>query len=154
MSTVTNTPEEMRPPEPPGFRTWVRKNLFNSWFNSLLTIVSLVLIYLVVSGLIRWIFTQADWEPVLKFPFLYLVGSYPRDQLWRVGLLLVIYSMMIGLSWRKWSGIMRVLTLNLCRFLCGPGFLASSNSNTRPVDASGTAGKFGDYRTGISNWRE
>ena len=116
MSTVTKTQEEMRPPEPPGFRTWVRKNLFNSWFNSLLTIISLVLIYLVVSGLIRWIFTQANWEPVLKNPFLYLVGSYPRDQLWRVGLLLVIYSLMVGMSWRKWSGIMRVLTLTYAGF--------------------------------------
>lgn len=103
--------EEMRPPEPPGFRTWVRKNLFNNWFNSLLTIFSLVLIYIVVSGLIRWIFTTADWEPVLNFPFLYLVGQYPRDQLWRIGLLLAIYSLMIGMSWRKWSGVMRVLAL-------------------------------------------
>lgn len=117
MSTVINTQEEMKPPEPPGLRTWIRKNLFNSWFNGLLTIVSLVLIYLVISGLVRWIFTQADWEPVLKFPFLYLVGQYPRDQLWRVGLLLAIYSFMLGMSWRKWSNIMRVLTLTFAGFL-------------------------------------
>jgi len=116
MSNVINTQEEMRPPEPPGLKTWVRKNLFNSWFNSLLTIISLVLIYLVISGLVRWIITQADWEPVLKFPFLYLVGQYPRDQLWRVGLLLAIYSLMVGMSWRKWSGIMRVLTLTYAGF--------------------------------------
>jgi len=116
MSTVINTQEEMRPPEPPGFKTWVRKNLFNSWLNSLLTIISLVLIYLVISGLVRWILTQADWEPVLKFPFLYLVGQYPRDQLWRVGLLLAIYSLMVGMSWRKWSGIMRVLSLTYAGF--------------------------------------
>ena len=88
MSTVISTQEEMKPPEPPGLRTWIRKNLFNSWFNGLLTIASLVLIYLVISGLVRWIFTQADWEPVLQFPFLYLIGQYPRDQMWRVGLLL------------------------------------------------------------------
>jgi len=116
VSNVTNSLEDIRPPEPPGLKTWVRKNLFNSWFNSLLTIISLVLIYLVISGLIRWIFTQADWEAVLKFPFLYLVGQYPRDQLWRVGLLLAIYSLMIGMSWRKWSGIMRVLALTYAGF--------------------------------------
>jgi general L-amino acid transport system permease protein len=116
VSNVTNSPEDIRPPEPPGLNTWIRKNLFNSWFNSLLTIISLVLIYLVISGLIRWIFTQADWEAVLKFPILYLVGQYPRDQLWRVGLLLAIYSLMIGMSWRKWSGIMRVLALTYAGF--------------------------------------
>lgn len=116
VSDVTNSTEDIRPPEPPGLITWIRKNLFNSWFNSLLTVVSLALIYLVVSGLLRWIFTQADWEPVLKFPFLYLVGQYPRDQLWRVGLLFAIYSLMVGMSWRKWSGMMRVLTLTYAGF--------------------------------------
>jgi general L-amino acid transport system permease protein len=116
VSDVTNSTEDIRPPEPPGLITWIRKNLFNNWFNSLLTVVSLALIYLVVSGLLRWIFTQADWEPVLKFPFLYLVGQYPRDQLWRVGLLFAIYSLMVGMSWRKWSGMMRVLTLTYSGF--------------------------------------
>ncbi|MFC1923364.1 amino acid ABC transporter permease [Chloroflexota bacterium] len=113
---MSKSPETLLPPEPPGLKTWIRKNLFNSWFNSLLTIISLGLIFLVVYGLLRWIFTQANWEPVLKFPFLYLVGSYPRDQLWRVGLLLAIYSLMIGMSWRKWSGIMRVLALTYAGF--------------------------------------
>ena len=116
VSNVTNSPEDIRPPEPPGLITWVRKNLFNSWFNGVLTIISLVLIYLVVSGLLRWIITQANWEPVLKFPFLYLVGQYPRDQLWRVGLLLAIYSLMIGMSWRMWSGVMRILALTYAGF--------------------------------------
>ena len=116
MTTSINTTKEIKPPEPPGFRTWVRQNLFNNWFNGLLTIVSLVLIYFVVSGLFRWIFTQADWEPVLNFPFLYLVGQYPRDQLWRLGLLLASYSLLIGMSWRKWSNIMRVLTLTYAGF--------------------------------------
>jgi general L-amino acid transport system permease protein len=97
--------------------TWVRKNLFNSWFNGLLTIVSLVLIYLVVGGLIRWIFTQANWEPVLKFPLLYMVGQFPRDLLWRIGLMLVMYSLLLGMSWRKWSGILGVLGLTYAGFL-------------------------------------
>jgi general L-amino acid transport system permease protein len=116
VSDLTNSQEDMRPPEPPGLITWVRKNLFNSWFNGVLTIISLVLIYLVVSGLLRWIITQANWEPVLKFPFLYLVGQYPRDQLWRVGLLLAVYSLMIGMSWRMWSGVMRILALTYAGF--------------------------------------
>lgn len=111
MSTAPKVQEAVRPPEPPGFLTWVRKNLFNNWFNSLLTIVSLVLIFLVVSGLIRWIFTQANWEPVLKFPLLYLVGQYPREQLWRIGLMMAGYSLLLGMSWRMWSGVMRVLVL-------------------------------------------
>jgi general L-amino acid transport system permease protein len=116
MTTMTESPKIMRPPEPPGFKTWVRKNLFNSWFNSLLTIVLGVLIVWSIFSLLRWIFTTANWEPVLKFPFLYLVGQYPREQLWRVGLVLSIYSLLIGMSWRKWSGVMRVLALTYAGF--------------------------------------
>ena len=116
MTTAVNNPEEMRPPEPPGLKTWIRKNLFHGWFNSLLTIISLALIIVVVIGLFRWIFFVADWEPVLNFPLIYLVGQYPREQLWRVGLMFAIYSLMMGLSWRKWSGIMRVLTLTYAGF--------------------------------------
>ncbi len=134
MATVINAQEEMRPPEPPGLKTWVRKNLFNSWFNSLLTIISLVLIYLVVSGLLRWIITQADWEPVRNFPFLYLVGSYPRDQLWRVGLLLAIYSLMVGMSWRKWSGIMRVLALTYAGFFVVLAFWPNPEPPIPPIE--------------------
>jgi general L-amino acid transport system permease protein len=64
----------MLPPEPPGLRTWIRKNLFNSWFNSLLTVVMSVFIVWFMVAILRWIFIYADWEPVLKFPILYMVG--------------------------------------------------------------------------------
>ncbi len=117
MATLVDSQEIIRPPEPPGMRTWVRKNLFNNWFNSLLTIVLVVLIVWVIYSLLRWVFTTADWEPVLKFPILYLVGQYPRSELWRIGLLIAIYSLLIGMSWRKWSGVMRVLALTYAGFL-------------------------------------
>lgn len=117
MTTASEAQRNLGPPEPPGFLTWARKNLFNSWLNGLLTIGSLVLIYLVISGLIRWIFTIADWEPVLNFPLLYMVGQYPRQQLWRIGLILVMYSLLLGMSWRKWSGIMGALGFTYGGFL-------------------------------------
>jgi general L-amino acid transport system permease protein len=116
VSDVSSPSQNMKPPEPPGLITWIRKNLFNNWFNSLLTLVSLALIYFVISGLIRWIFTQADWTPVLENPFLFLVGSYPREQLWRIGILFAMYSLMLGMSWRMWSNIMRILTLTYAGF--------------------------------------
>jgi len=112
----------MRPPEPPGFRTWIKKNLFNNWFNSILTIVLVAFIGWGIYTLIRWIFISADWEPVLKYPILYLVGQYPREFLWRVGLVISIYSLLIGMSWRKWSGIMGVLGLTFAGFIVALGF--------------------------------
>jgi general L-amino acid transport system permease protein len=117
VSTLTDSQKVLRPPEPPGMRTWARKNLFNSWFNSLLTIVSLVLIVGIIYGLLRWVITIADWEPVLNYPILYLVGQYPRDLIWRIGLVITVYSLLVGMSWRQWSGVMRVLALTYAGFL-------------------------------------
>lgn len=117
MATLTESKEVIRPPEPPGLRTWMRNNLFNSWFNGILTILLLGLIVWVIYAMIRWIFTIADWEPVLNFPILYLAGQYPREQLWRLGVVITVYALLIGMSWRKWSGIMRVLALTYAGFL-------------------------------------
>jgi general L-amino acid transport system permease protein len=117
MATLAESKEVMRPPEPPGMRTWVRKNLFNSWFNGILTIVLLGLIVWVIYSIVIWVRYSANWEPVLKFPILYLVGQYPRGELWRLGLVITGYSFLIGVSWRKWSGIMRVLAFTYAGFL-------------------------------------
>lgn len=117
MSSLPAAIEEIKPPEPPGLVTWMRHNLFSTWYNALLTIISASLIALVAVNLIRWIFVQADWTPVTESPLLYLVGQYPRDQLWRIGLMLVLMSLLFGASWRKWSGVMRIFAFTYALFL-------------------------------------
>jgi general L-amino acid transport system permease protein len=93
--------------------TWSRKNLFNTWYNSLLTLVTIWLVYKILSGLIPWILTKADWSPVTTSPILYLVGQYPAADLWRVGLGLVIVSFLFGMSWGTWGGVIRTFALAL-----------------------------------------
>jgi len=85
----------------------MRRNLFNSWFNSLLTLLALGSIYFIGRAILEWVFVAADWRPVTDNPILYLVGQYPRDQLWRVGVSLLLVSFLTGMSWGKWRGIMR-----------------------------------------------
>jgi general L-amino acid transport system permease protein len=85
----------------------MRRNLFNSWFNSLLTLLALGSIYFIGRAVFEWVFVAADWRPVTDNPILYLVGQYPRDQLWRVGVSLLLVSFLTGMSWGKWRGIMR-----------------------------------------------
>jgi general L-amino acid transport system permease protein len=116
MTTTTSTPlkspdEVMLPPQPPGPLAWVQNNLFNNWYNSLLTIVSLGIIYWAASASIRWVVTEADWRPVLYHPMLYLVGQYPRAQLWRIGIGLLLSSFLFGMSMRHWGSVMRLVTL-------------------------------------------
>lgn len=92
---------------------WVRRNLFNNWFNSALTLLSLGLVYFVGRAVLEWAFLSADWRPVTHNPILYLVGQYPRDQLWRIGASLLLVSFLTGMSWGKWRGIMRSFALLL-----------------------------------------
>jgi general L-amino acid transport system permease protein len=85
----------------------LRENLFDSAVNALITIFSLVLIILAVRGIAIWVFETADWRPVTISPLLYLVGQYPREELWRIGTSLLLVSFLFGLSWGVWQGVMR-----------------------------------------------
>jgi general L-amino acid transport system permease protein len=87
----------------------MRNNLFSNLLNSLLTIVSLAIILWALNGVIRWVFFTADWTPVVNHPLLYLVGQYPRESLWRLGLTLAIVSFLLGVSWGVWGGVMRTM---------------------------------------------
>jgi general L-amino acid transport system permease protein len=109
---TTTAPEIITPPQPPGPLAWLRKNLFSTWYSSLLTILLLVLIYWALSAILRWVFVNADWTPVVRHPLLYFIGQYPREQIWRVWLNMGIAGLLFGMSWRLWSGVMRVMALS------------------------------------------
>ncbi|HAC65087.1 MAG TPA: amino acid ABC transporter permease, partial [Cyanothece sp. UBA12306] len=79
--------------------TWVKKNLFSTWYNSILTVVSIFFLYWVASGLINWTFTQAQWGVIGANLQLFFVGRYPVDLLWRPWLSLAIIVSLGGLSW-------------------------------------------------------
>ena len=61
-------------PARPGPVRWLKKNLFSTWLNTLLTLVSVSVIAVVVYGLIRWIFFLANWIPVVENLRLHAVG--------------------------------------------------------------------------------
>lgn len=111
MNNAQATEEIIRPPLPPGPVKWVRDNLFNNWFNSLLTVVLLPIVFFGVVKTILWVFIEADWRPVVQFPILYAVGQYPRDELWRVGVGLSAIIFMLGASWGKWGGLLRLISI-------------------------------------------
>ncbi|MBN1139734.1 MAG: amino acid ABC transporter permease [Anaerolineae bacterium] len=92
---------------------WLRRNLFNSWLNTLLTIVSVWLIYVLVSGLLRWALTEARWGVITQNLRLFMVGRYPIDQVWRVSVSVLIISFLLGLSWGAWGGVVRSFAVAL-----------------------------------------
>jgi len=103
--------EEIRPPLPPGPIKWIRDNLFNSWFNALITVVFLPIVFFSLVNIVQWVFNVADWRAVTQFPLLYAVGQYPRPEIWRVGVALSFLLFLLGASWGQWGGLLRSIAI-------------------------------------------
>ncbi|MBX9254466.1 amino acid ABC transporter permease [Desmonostoc muscorum CCALA 125] len=69
---------------------WLHKNLFSTWYNSLLTVVCLVLLFWVARGIITWATTQAQWAIIQVNLRLFLVGRFPQTLYWRPWIVLAI----------------------------------------------------------------
>lgn len=105
MASASETIE--RPREPINVPKWLKQNLFSTWYNSLLTVVSLAFIYFVLSRLLTWIFTAANWQVVVANMRLFMVGTYPVEQIWRLWLCVAMLATLLGLSWGIWPTIVR-----------------------------------------------
>lgn len=95
MTTDTAT---VRPPTArfgPG--DWVRKRLFNNWYNSLLTVLLGAGIVYVVVGAIRALFSF-DYTILRRNLLLFMVGQFPRDQSWRPWAAGILLALAMGLA--------------------------------------------------------
>ncbi len=105
-----NHEEELKPPSTQiGVLGWMRKNLFSTWFNSVLTIVCILLLLKIIPPFIEWAFLdsywfssgdacrEADgacWSIITQNIRFLIFGFFPPDQQWRPFLFMVI---LIGL---------------------------------------------------------
>ena len=78
---------------------WLKKNLFNTWYNVVLTIASLWLVYSIVAALVDWSLSLADWSVIAANFRLFFVGLYPVKYLWRTWVTLGLTVAFVGLSW-------------------------------------------------------
>jgi general L-amino acid transport system permease protein len=105
--TVRKTePKEIKPPVTSvGVIRWVRTNLFDGVFNSLLTLVTLFLLWKTVPPLIQWAFIDSAWKTtggecraiggacwsiITHNARFILFGFYPYDAQWRPLLAMII----------------------------------------------------------------
>ena len=97
------TPEILPPPvERYSVLGWLRKNLFQNWASTLATIVMAALGVWVLRGMVQWVLYGADWGVIVTNLQLLLIGQYPRDQVWRLWLVLMVMGVVAGLSWGVW----------------------------------------------------
>lgn len=99
---------EMKPPQLTiGPFAWLRKNLFSTWYNVALTFLAAWLLFILLRPAVEWATTEARWGVIEANLTLFMVGQYPRDQIWRVWLLIFILAGLIGLSWGVWKNAAR-----------------------------------------------
>ena len=103
---------EVKPPVlTVGPLAWVRKNLFNTWYNLALTLFAAWLLYTVLKPAIEWATTEARWGVIEANLTLFMIGQYPRDQIGRVWFTIFILAGLIGLSWGVWKNAARGFAL-------------------------------------------
>jgi general L-amino acid transport system permease protein len=103
---------EMAPPASvrPTPWNWARKNLFSTWYNVILSVVFLLVVFQVISSFVVWSATQAKWAVISDNLRLYFAGRFPVDSIWHLWLILAIIAFLGGLTWgnlqsqsRPWS---------------------------------------------------
>ncbi len=82
---------------------WLRKNLFSTWYNTLLTILLAWLLVTLLVPAVDWAFGTARWGVIQANLTLFMVGQYPREYLWRIWACLYLLSALVGFSWGAWQ---------------------------------------------------
>jgi general L-amino acid transport system permease protein len=100
MTTLTSSKEILPPPsERIGILGWMKKNLFGSIGDSILTIVAGSFLLWLIYTTINWILNTAQWAAVTDNLQLFMKGQYPGTEDWRLWLLLFLLGLIIGLAW-------------------------------------------------------
>ena len=78
---------------------WARKNLFSTWYNSILTVVCLIVAFQVITGIIVWATTKAQWRVLEANLPLFFTGRFPSESYGRLWIVSAIIALLGGLTW-------------------------------------------------------
>ncbi|MBT7782573.1 MAG: amino acid ABC transporter permease, partial [Anaerolineae bacterium] len=81
---------------------WIKRNLFNTFGDSALTILAIWVTYSIVQPALSWGFGEARWAVIADNLKLFMVGRYPVEELWRVWAVLYLLAAVIGFTWSVW----------------------------------------------------
>ncbi len=101
MTNITNILPPMA--ERPTLLGWMRRNLFNNRYNSLLTIAMTALIYWAGRGLLMWSLKTANWQVIAVNLRLLIIGQYPLEQAWRLWISMLLLAFLMGNSLGIWA---------------------------------------------------
>jgi len=96
-----NTPILAPPSADSGVLGWLRKNLFGSLFDTILTLLAIGFLYLLLRPLLSWVFTTS-WAVIPANFALILRGPYPEEAVGRLWICLYLLLGLGGFSWGVW----------------------------------------------------
>ena len=111
------------PTESKGILRWLKENLFNTWYNALFTLLAVVLLSVALKGILTWAFTEANWGVIPANLQIFLVGAYPREEIWRVWVVIYTLGLLLGLSAGIWGGLALRLALVIGTIGAGGGII-------------------------------
>lgn len=79
-------------------KKWLRENLFRSYLDGVVTLVSAALAIWVLTQLWNFVFVTGRWEIIQVNLKLLLVGRFPEESMWLVGLSMISLAFFIGLA--------------------------------------------------------
>ncbi len=97
LKTFIPSPDAPPPVADAGVLLWLRTNLFSGWFNSVLTVLAVLVLAKTIPPLISWAFTNAVWSGgpdacdgsgacwafIADKARVMLIGTYPQELIWR-----------------------------------------------------------------------
>ncbi|MGH2546803.1 MAG: ABC transporter permease subunit, partial [Actinomycetota bacterium] len=103
---------------------WVHRNLFSSWFNGLVTVVTTALLAYLAFRLLRFVFVTGDWSVLKANLRVYMTGRFPVEELWRVWASLYLVTALAGVSRGmlprvRWTRVRAAFTALLALLLVG-----------------------------------
>ena len=129
------------PPEMPKLapREWVKENLFSSPFNSVLTVVTTIILLAIFRGFLSFIFNPVrQWDSTATNTQLFMTRAYPDEQYIRVWFCVAVLLILTGLSLAVWQAGSTVPVAVLGRKLLAIGALLALLALLAPFSASAT----------------
>ena len=118
---VNNAPSSGQLPPPRtevGVVGWMYANLFSSWFNGALTVVSSIVVALAAWFGIGWVATEADWSVIATIGGGFFIGQYNTELacpgqncFWRPQASMLVVSLLLGMVWGVVGGVTKKIAL-------------------------------------------
>ena len=136
-SDVQYAPPPQIPKLPP--REWVKENLFSSPFNSVLTVVTTIILLAIFRGFLSFIFNPIrQWDSTATNMQLFMTRAYPDEQYVRVWFCVAVILILTGMSMAVWRAGSTMPIARLGRKLLATGALLALLALLAPFSASAT----------------